>query len=163
MSKTNIKLPLTDRLLEILGVAGIVLLILLPILYINKLPDTIPVHFNLIGEPDGYGSRNSIWALPAIGFFLFITIVFIPKMLIHFNNTEFDNKEKKFRFLNAMRMVRIINMLVVFMFGSITYHTILASLGSPAGLWNYSTMFFLLFIFVVSVVFLIKIKRKRNY
>ena len=161
MSKIKIKLPLTDRLLEILGVAGMALLIALPVFYFNDLPDTIPVHFDLAGNPDRYGSRNSIWALPAIGFFLFITIIFIPKMLIHFNNTDFDSEEKKYRFMNAMRMVRIINMLVVFMFCSITYYTILISLGNPAGLWNYSTLFFLLLIFVVVIVFIIRMKKMK--
>jgi uncharacterized membrane protein len=161
MSKTNIRLPLTDRLLEIFGVAGMVLLIALPVFYFNDLPDTIPVHFNLLGEPDRYGSRNSIWALPAIGLFLFVTIIFIPKMLIHFNNTDFDSEEKKYRFLNAMRMVRLINMLVVFMFSSITYYTILISLGNPTGLWNYSTLFFLLLIFVVIIVFIIRMKKMK--
>ena len=138
-----------------------VLLVLLPILYINKLPDTIPVHFNLLGEPDRYGSKNSIWALPAIGFFLFITIVFIPKLLIHFGNTDFDSWEKRYKFLNAMRIVRIINMLTVFMFSSIVYYTILLSMGNSTGLWNYSTLFFLFLIFVAIAVFLIKIKRRK--
>ncbi len=161
MSKSKIKLRLTDWLLEIFGAAGMILLVLLPILFINKLPDTIPVHFNLLGEPDRYGSKNSIWALPAIGFFLFMTIVFIPKLLIHFGNTDFDSWEKSFRFLNAMRMVRIINMLTVFMFCSIVYYTILVSLGNPTGLWNFSTLFFLLLIFIAIAVFLIKNKRRK--
>ncbi len=158
LSKTSI----TDRLLEILGVAGMLLLVALPAFFFNKLPDSIPVHFNITGEPDSYGSRNTIWMLPAIGFFLFLTIVFIPKILINYGNTDFNETVKKNIFIKAVRMLRIVNMLTVFMFSSIVYYTILLSLEKPTGFWRYSTLFFLILIFLVVVYFLIIIRKNKK-
>src|SRR5690625_5755649 len=36
------------------------------------LPDQIPVHFNLAGEPDGWGSRSSILVLAGTGLVLVV-------------------------------------------------------------------------------------------
>ncbi len=32
----------------------------------RDLPETIPIHFGLDGKPNGYGSRNAIWLVPAV-------------------------------------------------------------------------------------------------
>lgn len=49
------------------GTSIIIFIILLPLLYAgsmySSLPDTIPIHFNLSGEADGYGNKNSIWMI----------------------------------------------------------------------------------------------------
>ena len=49
------------------GTVIIILIILLPLMYAgsiySSLPDTIPIHFNLSGEADGYGNKNSIWVI----------------------------------------------------------------------------------------------------
>jgi uncharacterized membrane protein len=46
------------------------LLILLPAVYAatlyRSLPAIIPTHFDLAGNPDGYGSKNTIWLLPMV-------------------------------------------------------------------------------------------------
>ena len=38
----------------------------------SSLPDTIPIHYNLRGEADGYGSRWLLWLVPAINFGIFL-------------------------------------------------------------------------------------------
>lgn len=39
---------------------------------ITGLPDTIPVHFNLSGKADGFGSKKTIYLFPVISVVLFI-------------------------------------------------------------------------------------------
>ena len=56
-----------------------VLILSLPLFYAmyvyDALPETIPIHFNYEGKPDGFGSKDSIYLAPIIlglvGFFVF--------------------------------------------------------------------------------------------
>ncbi|MFH1639699.1 MAG: DUF1648 domain-containing protein [Chloroflexota bacterium] len=45
------------------------------------LPDTIPMHFNSRGIPDGWGSRGSIFLFPALGFFLYVLLTISTVLL----------------------------------------------------------------------------------
>ena len=50
----------TDRLLEAMGAFVVVYMWILTIMYYQDLPDTIPVHFNIKGEPDRFGGRQTL-------------------------------------------------------------------------------------------------------
>lgn len=69
------------------------LLTLLPIIYIiyiwPQLPAQIPVHYNLHGEVDGWGGRNSIFLMPGILVFSYFLLLFLPKVDPKRMNTEF--------------------------------------------------------------------------
>lgn len=43
---------------------------LVPLAAMSSLPEEIPIHFDLSGNPDGYGSRATLWLLPVIATFL---------------------------------------------------------------------------------------------
>jgi uncharacterized membrane protein len=71
--------PLT-LLLEITSLAALLFLWIISIQAItgaNHLPDKIPTHFDLAGNPNAWGSAKGILLLPAIatGLYLLITIV----------------------------------------------------------------------------------------
>ena len=62
----------------------LILLILVPIVYLmymyDTLPDTVPIHWNIKGQVDGYGSKGMLWIpawIPLVSYLLFS---FIPKM-----------------------------------------------------------------------------------
>lgn len=63
-------------------------LIIIPFVYAAylypNLPDTIPTHFNMYGEADGWGSRESIYLLPIIlggvSLFVFLLLSNIKKL-----------------------------------------------------------------------------------
>jgi hypothetical protein len=38
------------------------------------LPDQVPIHFNLTGRPDQWGSRSLIWLLPVLGVVLYASL-----------------------------------------------------------------------------------------
>ena len=48
-------------------------------IHFRSLPETIPVHFNALGEVDGWGSRATIWFLPGIGLFTTLLVLFVPQ------------------------------------------------------------------------------------
>lgn len=58
------------------------LLMLLPLAYLayvwNSLPETIPTHFNAAGEPDGWGSKNTLIYVSAflgLGIYLLMSVI----------------------------------------------------------------------------------------
>lgn len=76
--------------------------ILLPIFWLaykwNSYPDQVPVHWNLKGEVDRYGSKYEIWILmllPAITYFIFWLI---PKIDPKKRMEEMGNKYEQIKF-----------------------------------------------------------------
>lgn len=51
---------------------------LVPLAAMSSLPEQIPIHFDFAGNPDGYGSRATVWLTPIIATFLgFLAIVLL--------------------------------------------------------------------------------------
>lgn len=64
-------------------------LILSPYIYLwtiwNRLPDRVPTHFNMTGNPDNLSGKNSLLILPAalgIGLYLFLHYLLTTSMLL---------------------------------------------------------------------------------
>lgn len=76
--------------LKLMNEFGFILAHLVPFIYLffiyESLPQTVPTHFNIEGQADGFSSKSSLWwmllALNGIGYLLFLLIPFIdPKKL----------------------------------------------------------------------------------
>jgi uncharacterized membrane protein len=64
---------------EKLVIATLIILWLLPLFYFNSLPERIPLHFDGSGNPDSWGSRYTIFVLPAIGTVLYFFMTLMGK------------------------------------------------------------------------------------
>ena len=64
-----------DRLVHVLLALGLLLNLAL-FAYIGwryrALPESLPLHFDILGQPDRFGVRSEIFKLPAIGLFLWV-------------------------------------------------------------------------------------------
>ena len=64
-----------DRLMHVLLALGLLLNLTL-FAYIGwryrALPESLPLHFDLLGQPDRFGVRSEIFMLPAIGLLLLV-------------------------------------------------------------------------------------------
>lgn len=74
-----------DWLLE--GVAAVASLatIALPALFWTDLPSRVPIHFNVSGQPDGWGGRATLLVLPAIGVLAFCGLTVLARVPRRFN------------------------------------------------------------------------------
>ncbi len=65
----------SDRLVQVLLALGL-LLNLAPFAYVGwhyrTLPESLPLHFDILGQPDRFGVRSEIFKLPAIGLILLV-------------------------------------------------------------------------------------------
>jgi len=49
------------------------------------LPNTIPTHFDASGTPDGYGRKDTLWALPGVALIIYAILTFISRIPEKFN------------------------------------------------------------------------------
>lgn len=145
-----------DLFLEIFGILVVLASFILPAIYYQSLPDSLPRHFGPDGQPDAYGSKGIIWVLPSVGFILFLTIGLISNVpgLI---NLPFRPKpeEMESNQLKYSRMIRILNVFMVCLFAHLTYTTIQIGLGSHTQLPGYFTAFSVFFLLGIPLLYVL--------
>jgi len=63
----------------------LLIIVILPFLYLGylyaDLPETVPTHWNLQGEIDGWGSKSMLWVIPFVtGFLGYVLMSLAPKI-----------------------------------------------------------------------------------
>ncbi len=155
-NRPKIKLELTaaDRLLEILGWLALLLLWGITILNFSSLPDTIPTHYNALGEADGFGSKNSIWSIPIIATIFFIGLTLLNKYPHKFNYPkEITSENAQKQYSNATRLMRYVKFIIVLIFGMMVVPSVQFPNDNPGlGVWFLPVSMGLLFIPIIFFV-----------
>jgi len=145
LAKDNI-----DHILEIIAVFGLVVLTILPIIYFNKLPERIPIHFGFNGEPDGFGSKIFILVIPFVGILLFTMMLWINKYPHTFNYLpKITNENAHQQYRLATKLIRVLNALITCMFAYITHTIIQTALGNKNG---FSSSFIVIFVILIFAI-----------
>jgi uncharacterized membrane protein len=143
-----------DWVTEFVAFIFLILLIAMPLIYYNKLPEAITVHFNAAGQPDGYGSRSTLWILPVTSLFLYLLFT-ILEAFPHIYNYPVeitpDNAFKQYRL--ATRLMRILKTVILMIFSFLSYKTIRTATGEAAGLGKAFLPIFLLLTFGVIIIY----------
>jgi uncharacterized membrane protein len=145
MNRPKIKIQPTkiEWVLELIGLLGIIFTVVITVTSYNDLPDSIPRHFNALGQPDGFSRKPILFILSAVTLVTYLIMTIGLKFPHVFNYpleiTE-ENAERQYR--NATLMMRVIKTIIVVMFGYLTYATIQIGLGEMQGLgtWIIPTM-----------------------
>ena len=132
-----------DKVLEATAILGVLFGIILILQAWSSLPATIPIHFDAVGNPDGYGSKGMIWLLPAI------SVVMIPAMLFLRRFPWLSNVPLKITEENAeyqyTLIVRLLSLLACFvslLFLMLVYDTISIASGGVSLLgWMFMPIF----------------------
>ena len=81
--------------------------------YYRDLPDTIATHFNFSGQVDGYGSKKTIFIMPAVATIIAVALALLSRIPHQFNYlatiTE-ANAESQYR--GGRMMLFVIGLLV---------------------------------------------------
>jgi uncharacterized membrane protein len=152
----NIKLTFHDWLMEFIGLAALIVLILLPLLNLSQLPERIPTHFNAAGIADGFGDKSAIWILPAVGgvLYLMLTVmVAFPQLYNYPVTITQQNAQVQYRL--ATRFVRILKTIILLSFIIICNKTIDTAIGKAAGLGKAFMPVFLIIIFGSIIIYFV--------
>jgi uncharacterized membrane protein len=152
-----------DWILELAAFTFLLILIGMPLIYGRELPVKIPVHFNFAGEPDGYGSRSSLWILPLTGLFMYLVMTVLEAFPNIYNfpvKITPENAVTQYRL--ATRLIRILKTFILLIFSFISYQTIKTAMGNATGLGKVFLPLFLLFTFGIILIYVLRSLNNRQ-
>jgi uncharacterized membrane protein len=159
--KLKIQLSLMDQALELLGWGVLLALWIWTGTSYSSLPDSIPTHFNAAGEADGFGRKASIVGLPVIATLLYIGLTLLNRYPHIFNFPTPVTQDNALRqYTNATRMIRYLKLILVVVFGGISFQTIQQANGTGEGLGLWFLPLTLVLIFMPLVYFVVKSLKK---
>lgn len=129
--KIDVKPTKMDLRVLRIGWIIIVLNVLVVFAFYFKLPESIPTHFNLKGEADGYGSKSTLWMLPIIsGLSYFLLFMITTKMKPwNFNYpTKVTEKNAPVLYALCLQMLVWLNLSIAVLFFIITLEILLKAL-----------------------------------
>ncbi len=156
--RPKIKVPLEglDVVTDIVSVTLLLLMIIYTVMSYPELPETIPSHFDINGNADGYSSKSFLWLLPSLGLIILIGL-FVLNKYPHIHNymvniTE-ENALKNYRL--STRIVRFTNLFTMLIFALIVYNVIESAKGKTTdfGSWFIYTIVGLSIIAPVGMVY----------
>lgn len=155
--KLKIELTTADMIFEFVGWILIILVWGLAIKNYSSLPNTIPTHYNAVGQADGFGGKANIFLIPLVATVLFIGLSIINKFPHVFNYPTSITKDNALKqYTNATRLVRYLKCILVFIFGLITYQTIRHADGQTYGLGSWFLPMILGLIFIPLIYFIFR-------
>ena len=154
--KLKLELSKFDKIVEIVGWLIMFTVWGLTLSNYQRLPEIIPTHYNGAGIADGFGDKWMILTLPLVATFLFIGLTILNQFPQKFNYpTEITPENALKQYTNATRLLRYLKGVVVFVFGLVTYQTILLANGETEGLGIWFLPLILVLIFIPVFFFLI--------
>lgn len=158
--RIKIALRPIDWLLEIIGCLALLVLLIYPIYHWGVLPDTIPTNFDIQGNVDAWGNKNSIWILPILGLLMYLGLWIMNKYPHSFNYPQKVTTQNAHQLSSiATRMIRLLNVSIIGLFAYLVYIEIQVALGHRMGLGAWFLVLFLVFELVFSVYFMYKIMK----
>ncbi len=133
LEKTNL-----ERVCDILSLVGLGLFVILIAAYWPKLPDTIPIHFNLAGEADGWGRKATILILPGVALFIYVTMTLAIQSSKNINypvRITPENAERQYRL--ARHLIAVMKAAVIWGLLGLTWLILRTALseGAQLGSW----------------------------
>jgi uncharacterized membrane protein len=103
----------------------------------SDLPSTVPTHFNAAGKVDGWGGKGGLRILPIIGLVLFAGMSVLERFPHIFNYPVLITEENATKlYLEARRMLVILNFEIILIFSLISWMSVQAAFGHEVlGIW----------------------------
>ena len=164
-ARPKIKINLTkfDKVLEIGGIVLLVIMWVLTILNYFISPDTVPIHFNLSGQPDGYGNKMTLLILPIIPTIIYLGLTQLNKYPHIFNYiTKVTEENAKSQYTISTRLIRILKVAIVLIFTIDMLSTYLMTLGIFNGLGAWFLPLTILLLAVPTVYSIVQSLNNKN-
>lgn len=128
-----------DRVLETIAICGVLLGVYLVIRAWSSLPQTIPIHFDAVGNADGFGPKKMIWLLPAIGVVLVLMMLFLRRFpwLSNVPKVKITDENAAYQYGLIVRLLSLLACFVSLLFLALVNDTIQIALGGTSllGAW----------------------------
>ena len=149
-------------MLEVLALVALLALIGLLFYYYPRLPDSVPQHFNIKGEPDGWGGKGALVTMPIFGLILYVALTVLSRFPHVFNYPWAITEENARRqYLLSRRLVSAMKLTMVLMFAYISWSMIGTARGTQPGLNPFFTLASVPVLFGIIGVYLYTASRAR--
>lgn len=120
----------------------------------GDLPDRIPTHFNLAGEPDGWGPAGILFLLPALGLLLCVGLFILVRYPHTFNypvNITDENAPRQYRL--ATQLLHWTNCSIQWLFLAIVWMTVQLARGGSVPFLPWLLPILLIVIFTTILIY----------
>lgn len=120
--RLNIPLTASDRWLERLSIVGLLAFWGFAVYMYPRLPEIIPVHFNIKGEIDDYGNKITWLLLPVVATLLYLLLTMFsryPHLLNYPVKITAANAERYYA--KGVRLLRILKLAIVIILFTIAW------------------------------------------
>jgi uncharacterized membrane protein len=149
--RINIELMLFDYIIEAMSLLFVTATIVAFILCWVMLPEIVPIHYNLAGEADGFGSKTENIVLPLMGVFTYVGLTVLNRYPHIFNYpVEVTEENASYLYRTAKRMIRSLKLLFCLLMFCLVVHQLFVVTNHHAE----RAMNILINIFIVSLIIL---------
>ncbi|MBU4539405.1 MAG: DUF1648 domain-containing protein [Weeksellaceae bacterium] len=137
--------------LKVISVCILVFTWIFTVLNFGNLPETIPVHYDFAGNPDGFGSKHTLWLLNGLMTAMFLFLFYVSKKpdfpLLNIPQNLKDDPA------TADLVVAVLMIFAMSLLGNISYESMLNALGKTSGIGT-TTNYLLgvIFIFIIGML-----------
>ncbi|MFN3952442.1 MAG: DUF1648 domain-containing protein [Thermaurantimonas sp.] len=120
--RLSVSMTSFDYLLEFIALVGLFCLFYFTFNFYTYSPDIIPVHFDLEGNADRYGSKTELILILVISSLLYTGISVLQKYP-HLYNYPFEIRENNalYQYTLAVRLLRVLKVVIIWIFFTILY------------------------------------------
>lgn len=151
-----------EKTLDIFGALGLLFMIVMLAYYWSSLPERIPSHFGISGQPDAWNGKGLLLVLPSISAGLYIGLTILSRYP-HIYNYAWpitpENAATQYRL--ARQMIIVFKTEIVWLFAYVIWQTIQTALGRAQGLGEAFLPIFLSTIFGTLILYLYKAYQAR--
>jgi uncharacterized membrane protein len=157
-NRPKIDLPLSpDKTLSTIGKTLLVFLWGLTIYSIVTLPETIPIHFDIQGNVNGWGSAKILLFMPIFATGLYFLLNYITKYAHIFNYPVPITPENALRqYTNGVQMIRVIAVVLCIVFFILLVEINLIARGVINNIGTWDLPLVLSIIFIPLIYFIVK-------
>ncbi len=158
--KINIKRTKSDFIIEAVSIISLAVAVFIIIYYQNEFPETIPIRYNAIGQPDLSGPKWILFILPVMGFITYAGMTFLARFPHKFNYpVEVDEKNVRPLYQIGVRIVSFLKMMICLLILYICYAQKLSLADGKSEVNIYIILMFIFIIAATPVYAVIKMKR----
>lgn len=130
-----------------LGILSFAAIMIYLLIQWSSIPSTVPIHFNVSGEADGWGPKWMLFLLPFVGIILWVGMYFLEKQpqIHNYLNLREDNIRAQYK--NSQFLVNVMKNEVLIFFAYFTWTSIHIASGQEDSLGVWTMPVFLTVIF----------------
>jgi len=153
----------TERVLQVVGIGAVVAMWAYVARVWSEIPAKVPIHFDLAGTPDGWGSRGELLALP-IGATLTFLVCTLLERVPHIHNYPIKITEANAPAVYALSRLSVLwlKLIVILGMGFGFAATVETALGRATGLPGWYSPVFAGSLGVVLIVTVVRMRRSRE-